>query len=128
MIIQENERRKILEYAKFLDDMGYKRTVEEHAVIYSGNGIDFMVGFEPYSDTGDVDIRFVRENEVFSVGWIACVRSGLHFSLDPKERLDCVLKLLQYIREHYHEITQIRYCRESDQLIDAFLARKKQTF
>ena len=30
----------------------------------------------------DISIKFIAENEVYSVGWIVCVRSGLQYLID----------------------------------------------
>lgn len=124
MIMTENETKKIVEAADFLHDKGYTRKIEEYAITFLGDGISILVGFEPYSDVGDVLIKFMDENEIYSVGWIACVRSGLN--IKPHQRLENVLILLAYIRENYSSIISRVYCKESDKLIKEFIEKERR--
>lgn len=92
MKMTEIEIQKICEMANFLDDKGYTRKIEGDTILYSNNRIDIIITFEPNSDVSDIRIKFIKENEFYSVGWIACVRSGLN--VDPHQRLGNVLTLL----------------------------------
>lgn len=55
-------------------------------------------------------IKFTKENEIYSVGWIAYVRSGLSVKLH--QRLEDVLTLLSYVRENYSVIIDRKYCKK----------------
>ena len=78
--------------------------------------------------TGRMDEKemehFIEENDGYSVGWIACVRS--HLELNPHDRLNNVIKLLNYIRENYDLITDLNYCKGSDKLVTEFINAKKR--
>lgn len=78
MRMTENEKQRIVKSADFLYDKGYTSKIKDYAISFLGDGISFIVSYERYSDTSDVLIKFMKENEVYSVGWIACVRSGLN--------------------------------------------------
>lgn len=59
MVRKESERQEIIAAAKFLEDKGYKRKVNEYFVTYSNDAIDFLVGYERYYDEqGDINIKF----------------------------------------------------------------------
>lgn len=124
MNIIEKEKQKILEYAKFLENRGYTKYIRDNTIVYSDKAINFIITFEPYSDASDISIKFIKENEIYSIGWIACVRSNL--DINPHERLDNVLKLLVYIKENYSELIKINYCQESNKLVDEFVAEKRK--
>lgn len=124
MSMSENEKQVIIENAKFLEDKGCVKNVEESSITYFLDGIEIIVGYEPYSVESDIFIRFKKENEVYDVGWIACVRSDIHFNHD--QRLETVLTLLSYVRENYDRILDIDYCRESRRLVSEYIARLKK--
>ena len=121
MKMSEREKQKIVEHALFLADKGYMKNVGISTITYSNDEVAFIIAFEPNSDVSDISIKFIAENEVYSVGWIACVRSGLQ--INPHQRLENVLMLLSYIRKNYSTIVEINYCRESNRLINEFIAR-----
>ena len=120
----EIEMKKITKAADFFENKGYTTDIEDPIISYSGDGIDFIIIFEPNSDVSDISIKFSKENEVYSIGWIACVRSGL--SVKPHQRLENVLTLLSYIKDNYSMIIDIDYCRESNKLIDEFIANERK--
>lgn len=124
MRMTETEMQKIVESANFIDDKGYRRKIENDTISFLGDGIDIIITYERYSDISDILIRFTKENEVYSVGWIACVRSGL--SVKPHQRLENVLTLLSYVRENYSVIIDREYCKESDKLIEEFIANERR--
>lgn len=109
----------MIKSANFLNDKGFAKKIEESTISFLGDGVNFIITFERYSDVSDIFIKFVKENEIYSVGWIACVRSGL--SINPHQRLENVLELLSYIRKNYSLITNRDYCKESDILIKRFI-------
>lgn len=118
------EIQKIIESANFLDDKGYRRKIEDGTISFFGDGIDILITYERYSDVSDILIKFKKENEAYSVGWIACVRSGL--SVKPHQRLENVLTLLSYVRENYSLIIDRGYCKESDKLIAEFIHNEQR--
>lgn len=120
MKMRESEK-KIIEQALFLADKGYTKNVGVSTITYSNDVIAIIITFEPNSDISDVSIKFIAENEVFSIGWIACVRSGLQ--INPHQRLENVLVLLSYLRENYSTVVEINYCRESNQLVHEFITK-----
>ena len=121
MKMNEGEKQKIIEHSMFLADKGYVKNVGTSSITYSNDGIAVIITFEPNSDISDVFIKFIAENEIFSVGWIVCVRSGLQ--INPHQRLENVLMLLSYLRENYSSVVEIDYCRESNQLVHEFIAK-----
>ncbi|MBP3458761.1 MAG: hypothetical protein J6K58_06100 [Lachnospiraceae bacterium] len=123
MIMQENEKEIIMKNAKFLENMGYEKRVKNHTISYFNSKIEIIIIYEPNSDVSDVSIKFLDENEIHSIGWIACVRSGVNVS--PHDRLNNVLKLLGYIKENYNMIANISYCKESSKLISEFIVKKR---
>ena len=121
MKMNEDEKQKIIKHSLFLADKGYMKNVETSMITYSNDEIAIIITFEPNSDISDVFIKFIAENEVYSVGWIARVRNGLQ--INPYQRLENVLMLLSYLRENYSSVLEIDYCRESNQLVHEFIAK-----
>lgn len=119
----EDEIQRIVNSANFLIDLGYVRKIEDASIYFLNNEINIIITYERYSDTSDILIQFLKENEMFSVGWIACVRSGL--DVKPHQRLENVLALLLYIRDNYSMITDRAYCKESDKLVREFINRRR---
>lgn len=125
MVIKESERQEIISAAKFLEDKGYKRNVNEYFITYSNDTIDLIIGYEQYYDKqGDIHIKFNKKNKSYSIGWIAVVRAGLKTIQQEKE--SHLLFLLSYVRDNYDTLIQIDYCEESNQLIDAFICNQMQ--
>ena len=73
MKMSEREKQKIVEHALFLADKGYTKNVGISTITYSNDEVAFISAFEPNSDVSDISIKFIAENEVYSVGWIVCV-------------------------------------------------------
>lgn len=119
----EDEIQRIVNSANFLIDLGYVRKIEDASICFLNDEINIIITYERYSDTSDILIQFLKENEMFSVGWIACVRSGL--DVKPHQRLENVLALLLYIRDNYSMITDRAYCKESDKLVREFIDRRR---
>lgn len=119
----EDEIQGIVNSANFLIDLGYVRQIEDASICFLNDEINIIITYERYSDTSDILIQFLKENEMFSVGWIACVRSGL--DVKPHQRLENVLALLLYIRDNYSMITDRAYCKESDKLVREFINRRR---
>ena len=128
MVMSEYEKQEIVRYASFLEDKGYTKNIKNnHLIVYSGQEIEIIIAFEPYDDECDVCIKFEKENEVYSIGWIACVRENL--SVNPYQRLETIMSLLSFVKKKYNTITDINYCRESRKLVNEFIenVKKKKT-
>lgn len=127
MLMKESERQEIIVAAKFLEDKGYKRNINEYFITYSNNTIEFIIGYERYYDEqGDIHIKFKKENKVYSIEWIVVVREGLSAIQQGQESY--LLFLLSYIRGNYDTLTQIDYCEESNKLIEAYIYNHKDNF
>lgn len=124
MTMSENEKQKIVQYAEFLEYKGYTSSIKNSMITYSNDKIDIIITYEPNSDVSDINIKFVNENEIYSVGWIACVRNGLKIS--PHQRLENVIRLLSYLKDNYSTIIDIAYCKESNKLVDQFIANERK--
>lgn len=125
MVMSEYEKQEIVRYASFLEDKGYtKNIVDNHVIDYSSEEIDISVVFEPYDDACDVCIKFKKENEIFYVGWIACVKGNLN--VNPHQRLETIRMLLSFVKEQYSAVTDINYCRESRKLVAEFIENEKK--
>ena len=119
MVMNESERQKIIEAAKFLEDKGYTKSMDDYSVIYSNKVIEFIIGYERYDVTCDINIRFIKQNKFYVVGWIAVVRSDLN--VDVYKGIKNLLLLLSYIKDNYDNLIQMDYCEESRKLIAAYL-------
>lgn len=121
MKITDNEKQIVLSNATFLLKKGFTMAVNDNTIIYSNSKNQIIITFESYSD---ISIKFIEKNEIFSVGWIACVRKNL--KIDPHERLSNILKLLIYIKENYNDLTQLSFCRDSNNLVDDFINKNRK--
>lgn len=124
MVMSKNEKQKIIESARFLEQNGYIKHIGTHIIKYSSDKVEIIISYEPNSNISDITIKFTKENELYSVGWIACVRGGLH--IIAHKRLENVLTLLLYLRENYNTILDVEYCRASNELITNFILTEKQ--
>ena len=126
MAIPDLERKEIREAAEFLEKLGYIRSEDEYSIeYYSLDSICINIVYPPYEKESDVNIRFIKKNKAFSIGWIALVRENVRGSED---RLENVKKLLKYIEEHHSQITDYRYCKMSDKLIDKYVEEHHEIF
>ncbi|MBR1442521.1 MAG: hypothetical protein IJ583_03190 [Firmicutes bacterium] len=120
--LSENDLKIILKEGKFLTDIGYTVSHNEYYVTYSRHDIKFMIGFEPYDDTSNVNILFIDKNEPFDIGWIAFVRDNIKISAYKKT--ENIISLLHYINKNYTNITNYQYCKESTPLIAEFIQKQ----
>lgn len=120
MVMPEEEKQKVMESAKFLEDKGYTKKDETYAITYSNDKVDVIISYGPYSEESIIYIKFIRENECHDVGWIAVARSGLSL---PQGRLENLLFLISYLRENYNKIIDLDYCRGSDKFIHEYIKR-----
>ncbi len=60
-MITKNETQKVIKSANFLNDKGYAREIEESTISFLGDGVNFIITFERYSD---VSVRIsLKKNE-----------------------------------------------------------------
>lgn len=60
-----------------MEKVGYRKTEDENSISYAQNELVFLISFLPNSEESDIMIHFKKENQSFSVGWIALVREGI---------------------------------------------------
>lgn len=125
MAITNLEKEIIKETAKFLENLGYTRTEDRYSVKYTLNDICISIVYPPNSDESEVNIRFIKKNKVFSVGWIAFVRENIKGN---GERITNVKELLNYIENHYFQILDYQFCEESNLLIDKYVTENYERF
>ena len=100
-------KQEIQREAFFLEKVGYRKTEDENSISYAQNELVFLISFLPNSEESDIMIHFKKENQSFSVGWIALVREGIK---GDGEKTKNVIQLLRYIESHYNLITDFQYC------------------
>ena len=122
MRISKDELQRILDSGFFLADKGYIVSCNEYCVTYTKGIRSFRILFEPYSDISSVSIFFKDNNEEFNIGWIAFVRENIN--ANPRKRLDNIIILLDYINNHYEDITNYQFCKESEILVKEFISKK----
>ncbi len=125
-MITDYEKEQILKAGSFLEEKGY--SVEHsnaHMIVYSNDKIEISIVYPPNGDMSELDVKFEGINEVFSVGWIALVRHNLRTS---QEKLKHILELLDYVKSTYLQIIDYRYCKESNRLIDEYVAQHPEIF
>ena len=59
-----------------MEKVGYRKTEDENSISYAQNEL-VLISFLPNSEESDIMIHFKKENQSFSVGWIALVREGI---------------------------------------------------
>lgn len=67
-------KQEIQREAFFLEKVGYRKTEDANSISYAQNELVFLISFLPNSEESDIMIHFKKENQSFSVGWIALVR------------------------------------------------------
>lgn len=125
MAITNLERKEIKKEAKFLENFGYTRAENECSINYILDDICICIVYPPNSEESHVNIRFIVENKVFSVDWIAFVRGDINGSND---KLKNVIELLQYVKNQYSQITDYQFCMESNSLIDKYVEINHKKF
>ena len=120
-------KQEIQREAFFLEKVGYRKTEDANSISYAQNELVFLISFLPNSEESDIMIHFKKENQSFSVGWIALVREGIKGEGDG-EKTKNVIQLLRYIESHYNLITDFQYCLQSNVLIDAYVKQHQALF
>jgi hypothetical protein len=122
MLMSLEDRDIIIGNSNFFVSKNYKMTYNNNSVSYSNKKISFIFSYERYSERSTVYIKFIKKNEYFNVGWIALVRNNIQ---NNDNRLNRILQLMKYIEENYKDITNIKYCRESDELISQYVRNRQ---
>lgn len=123
MRMPEEDKLKILERGRFLEEKGYQTSTTDYGVKYFNGEIKIMAYYERYENHCGLDIKFPG-NYHFSVMWIAVVRDNaqtIHMEL-----LDKILYHMDYLKEHFDEISTYEYCDESYLLLDEYFVRKRE--
>ena len=118
-------KQEIQREAFFLEKVGYRKTEDANSISFAQNDLVFLFSFLPNSEESDIMIHFKKENQSFSVGWIALVREGIK---GDGEKTKNVIQLLRYIESHYNLITDFQYCLHSNVLIDAYVEQHQALF
>ena len=125
MAITGFERNEIKKEAEFLERLGYARSEDLYSINYNLHDICISVIYPPNSEESDVTIQFIEKNQVFSVGWIALVRSDIRGSDD---KFMNVKELLKYVENQYPQIKDYQYCVESNRLVDIYVEKHRDKF
>lgn len=124
MKISEMEKRQITEKASFLLEKGYRLFSDNNSIQYSNSNDCISIVYPPNAEISEMNIKFFNRNETFSIGWIAYVRENLR--LNPHNKLENIIGLLEYVKINYNQITNYRYCKDSSKLIDDFIKQNKK--
>jgi len=127
-VMNETDRDQLIQSAKFLFDKGFSlESSDEYSIRLRGEGIQFVLFYERYDEYSDIYIDFLPENDLYSVGWIACIAEGTT-NIDYSKKLENLLAILDFIKNNYDEVIDIDYCKNMRQKIDRFIedSKKKQ--
>ena len=116
-----SDKEQILAFSEFLSKLGYKQVIGSFSIDYISEAINIILSFDPCNEMSDIYIKFKKENELYSIGWISSVRDNV--SPNTGNKVEDILILLNYLRKSYNKLTNIQYCRESEKLIENFIAR-----
>lgn len=125
MAIRNADRHEIRRSADFLERLGYSSTEDSCSIRYCRDNICIHITYPPNSDEGDIDIQFIKENEFFSLEWIALVRENRRHHTD---RLENIRQLLAFLKRNYSLVTDYQYCKQSNQLVDAYVKSHWDTY
>lgn len=123
MKMSDNDRLKILEAGKFLEEKGFEVKTDEYSVRYYNGDVIISAFYERYEKYGDMDIKFIDGNYHFIIGWIWVVRNGNRYI--KEEGLDKLLMLMKFTKDNFDKITNLEWCQESRVLINEFFEHKK---
>jgi len=146
-IMSDSDRAQLLEDAGFLLDKGYVlKKSDEYGFDLIRENMMFSIYYERYEDRGEISIRFLQENKIFHVSWLAHIldkdtNDSLHRAIERKREnipfnqgvtkikkqssLDKLKKLLMLVKDNYNNLLDIDFCRtikeESTALYQQFL-------
>lgn len=125
MPITDLERGLVKKNARFLENIGYKRTEDEYSVKYTLNDICISIIYPPNTDEGEINIRFLSKNKVFDVGWMAFVNNN---TKESEEKIINVKELLKYIENHYTQVVDYQFCENCNHLIDEYVVEHRERY
>ncbi|HAC1157109.1 TPA: hypothetical protein ACGXI1_002821, partial [Listeria monocytogenes] len=112
MKLDDNAKEIILKKSEFLLHNNFKLIeITDATITFSNKKIAFVIGYERYDNVSNINIKFLEENEMFNLGWIAFVRRNqIPF---PQNKLDNILELLDYAEKNYAKVINLQFCQES---------------
>ncbi|EAC3780096.1 hypothetical protein JH55_04590 [Listeria monocytogenes] len=120
MKIENNSKEIILKKSGFLLHNGFKLIgITDATITFSNKKIAFIIGYERYDNVSNINVKFLEENEMFNLGWIAFVRRNQ--TPLPQSKLDNILELLDYAEKNYDKVTNLQFCQESREMVKDFL-------
>lgn len=120
--MSREDKMELRRKAKFLEDIGYTVKEDEYGLAYDSADIRFYFGYERYDEEATALMWFKLLRECFDIGWITLVRENLN--LENMDRKKALLLYTSFTKANYDKLMDIRYCRESDTLIDAYIERR----
>ncbi|EDN7503193.1 hypothetical protein GPZ17_13475 [Listeria monocytogenes] len=120
MKLDDNAKEIILKKSEFLLHNNFKLIeITDATITFSNKKIAFVIGYERYGNVSNINIKFLEENEMFNLGWIAFVRRNqIPF---PQNKLDNILELLDYAEKNYAKVINLQFCQESRGMVEDFL-------
>lgn len=95
MKLDDNAKEIILKKSEFLLHNNFKLIeITDATITFSNKKIAFVMGYERYDNVSNINIKFLEENEMFNLGWIAFVKRNQ--TPLPQNKLDNILELLDY--------------------------------
>lgn len=114
-VISDLEQKLILTHVDFLYSKGYKLISQDaHGFIFTNWKIQFAVFYERRQEASDITIKFIEENESFSVGWLSRIIDK-NKNVDVQQKLENILYLLDFVEKNYQKIIDIFFCRKAMQ-------------
>ncbi|MBC1570573.1 hypothetical protein HCJ25_02760 [Listeria sp. FSL L7-1426] len=112
MKLDNNSKEIILKKSEFLLHNNFKLIeITDSTITFSNKKIAFVIGYERHDNVSNINIKFLQENEMFNLGWIAFVRRNQ--TLLPQNN---ILELLDYVK-----VTNLQFCQESREMVEDFL-------
>ncbi|EAC5083174.1 TPA: hypothetical protein ACSY94_03255 [Listeria monocytogenes] len=120
MKLDDNAKEIILKKSEFLLHNNLKLIeITDATITFFNKKIAFVIGYERYDNVNNINIKFLEENEMFNLGWIAFVRRNQ--TPLPQNKLDNILELLDYAEKNYSKVINLQFCQESRGMVEDFL-------
>ncbi|MBC1986485.1 hypothetical protein HCJ71_04210 [Listeria sp. FSL L7-0478] len=112
MKLDNNSKEIILKKSEFLLHNNFKLIeITDSTITFSNKKIAFVIGYERHDNVSNINIKFLQENKMFNLGWIAFVRRN-QMPLPQNN----ILELLDYAK-----VTNLQFCQESREMVEDFL-------
>lgn len=110
-VINDYEKKLILKNTEFLFKKGFIIIDEDsYCLIYSNGKVNFSIFYERYEEASDISVKFIKENESFSVGWISRIMDK-NKQVNYKQKMENIFYLLKFIEQNYNSVTNIHVCK-----------------